>query len=215
MQEFRDSEGRRWTLRLTLGDVKRVMEELGVNLLNLSQFADSSEGSVTMRLINDDLFVAEIVAIMLKEQADGYAVKDVLGQFDGATMKRAQDAFLAEFAFFFQGTPERVRRGVRRRSSKGERSDWSWSDVVRLAGRAGLANFQEFALYELLEYYRGRMASEWDAHSTLCALIANCHSSKKRFKPRDFNPLMRQNKPELTADQAREWLKKKMNYANS
>lgn len=59
------------------------------------------------------------------------------------------------------------------------------------------------------------MASEWDAHSTLCALIANCHSSKKRFKPRDFNPLMRQNKPELTAAQAREWLKKKMNYANS
>ena len=102
MQEFRDSEGRRWTLRLTLGDVKRVMEELGVNLLNLSQFADSSEGSVTMRLINDDLFVAEIVAIILKEQADGYAVKDVLNQFDGATMKRAQDAFLAEFAFFFK-----------------------------------------------------------------------------------------------------------------
>lgn len=102
MQEFLDSGGRRWVLRLTLGDVKRVMDELGVNLLNLSQFADSSEGSVTMRLINDDLFVAQIVATLLKKQAESYAVENILDQFDGATMKRAAEAFLAEFAFFFK-----------------------------------------------------------------------------------------------------------------
>lgn len=102
MQEFLDSSGRRWALRLTLGDVKRVMDELGVNLLNLSQFADSSEGSVTMRLINDDLFVAQIIATLLKKQAESYAVENVLDQFDGATMKRAAEAFLAEFAFFFK-----------------------------------------------------------------------------------------------------------------
>lgn len=104
MTEFKDAEGRRWTLRLTLGDVKRVMDELGVNLLNLTQFADSSEDSVTMRLINDDLFVGEIVAILLQKQADGYNVpRDaILDLFDGATIKAAQEAFLAEFAFFFK-----------------------------------------------------------------------------------------------------------------
>jgi hypothetical protein len=102
MTEFRDGEGRRWTFRLTLGDVKRVMDELDVNLLNLSQYADSSEGSVTMRLINDDLFLGEIIAVVLAPQAKTYGVENVLDLFDGATTAAAQDAFLTEFAFFFK-----------------------------------------------------------------------------------------------------------------
>ena len=102
MTEFKDSEGRRWTIRLTLGDVKRVMERLGVNLLNLNQFADTSENSLTMRLINDDLFIAEIIAVILEKQAQGYAIENVLDLFDGATIKVAQDAFLEEFGFFFK-----------------------------------------------------------------------------------------------------------------
>lgn len=101
MVEFKDSEGRRWTIRLTLGDVKRVMDALGVNLLNLSQFAENGADSITKRLVLDDLFVAEIIGVILAPQAEKYGV-DVMTILDGSTMKAAQDAFLDEFAFFFK-----------------------------------------------------------------------------------------------------------------
>lgn len=55
------------------------------------------------------------------------------------------------------------------------------------------------------------MAAEWDHTSLLCALIANCHSAKKKFKPKQFNPFMRTPKPELDGNEAREWLRKKLN----
>lgn len=102
MQEFKDSEGRRWQIRLTLGGVKRILDELGVDLLNLSQYADSSENSITMRLVNDDLFVGRVVAVLLAEQAKNYAVENTLDIFDGATTNAAQEAFFSEFAFFFK-----------------------------------------------------------------------------------------------------------------
>lgn len=104
MSEFKDSEGRKWRINLTLGGVKKVMDELGINLLDLTQFADTSDGSATLKLVNDDLFVGEIVAILLEKQAEGYGLKreDVLDLFDGATTKRAQEAFLEEYAFFFK-----------------------------------------------------------------------------------------------------------------
>ena len=54
MSEFKDSEGRKWRINLTLGGVKKVMDELGINLLDLTQFADTSDGSATLKLVNDD-----------------------------------------------------------------------------------------------------------------------------------------------------------------
>lgn len=117
MVEFKDSEGRRWTFRLTLGDVKRVMDTLGVNLLNLSQFAEEGAESVTTRLVLDDLFVAEIIGVILAPQAEKYGV-DVLATLDGSTMKAAQDAFLEEFAFFFRdrgnATAQKVAEEIRK-----------------------------------------------------------------------------------------------------
>ena len=40
----------------------------------------------------------------MEKQAEGYDLKreDVLDLFDGATTKRAQEAFLEEYAFFFK-----------------------------------------------------------------------------------------------------------------
>lgn len=77
------------------------MDTLGVNLLNLSQFAENGADSITARLISDDLFIAEIIGVILAPQAEKYGV-DVMTILDGATMKAAQDAFLEEFAFFFK-----------------------------------------------------------------------------------------------------------------
>jgi hypothetical protein len=55
------------------------------------------------------------------------------------------------------------------------------------------------------------MSAEYERSSLLCALVANCHSAKRRFKPRDFNPFERRGTPELSAEEAAKWLKEKLN----
>lgn len=56
------------------------------------------------------------------------------------------------------------------------------------------------------------MDAEWSQTSLLCALIANCHTSKgRKFKPRDFNPFERPARPVLSGDDAAKWLKEKLN----
>ena len=54
------------------------------------------------------------------------------------------------------------------------------------------------------------MSATWETTSLLCALVANCHSAKRKFKPRDFNPYERPTKPVLSGEEAVKWLKKKM-----
>lgn len=55
------------------------------------------------------------------------------------------------------------------------------------------------------------MSATWELASSICALIANCHTTKgKRFRPRDFNPLEKRANV-VSGDQARDWLKRKLN----
>jgi hypothetical protein len=42
--------------------------------------------------------------------------------------------------------------------------------------------------------------ADWDIASVNLALLANCHSAKKKFKPEDFNPFSQQNKTEVIWD---------------
>lgn len=55
------------------------------------------------------------------------------------------------------------------------------------------------------------MEAEWSQTSLLCALVANCHSTKKKFKQRDFNPFERPARPVLSGEEAARWLKDKLN----
>ena len=54
------------------------------------------------------------------------------------------------------------------------------------------------------------MSATWETTSLLCALVANCHSAKKKFKPRDFNPYEKTAKPTLSGEEAAKWLKEKL-----
>ena len=55
------------------------------------------------------------------------------------------------------------------------------------------------------------MSAQWEQTSLICALVANCHSSKKRYKARDFNPFERPVKPVMNGEEAIKWLKDKFN----
>ena len=39
-----------------------------------------------------------------------------------------------------------------------------------------------------------RQRAEWDRMSLLCALTANCHSTKKQFTTEDFSPFAKEKK---------------------
>ena len=129
MSEFKDSEGRKWRINLTLGGVKKVMDELGINLLDLTQFADTSDGSATLKLVNDDLFVGEIVAILLEKQAEGYGLKreDVLDLSTARRRKERRKRSLRNTLFFSRTAKTRLRRS----SSTKSRKLAKWSQLVR------------------------------------------------------------------------------------
>ena len=38
-----------------------------------------------------------------------------------------------------------------------------------------------------------KQRANWERMSMLCALNANCHSTKRKFEPKDFNPFARAN----------------------
>lgn len=110
MTEFKDSEGRKWTLNLTLGSAKYIYDKLGVDLLNPSAMTQLDEnGEVDMnkshlpRLFADDLFIGEIISQLISKQAEqrGMSEDEIMDLFDGDTLKNAHSAFLEEYRAFF------------------------------------------------------------------------------------------------------------------
>lgn len=100
MTEFKDSEGRNWTLNLTLGSAKCVYDKTGVNLLDPSSMIN---GDDILRLFSDDLFVGKIVWALISKQAEqrNLTEESVLNSFDAETLAKAQDSFLKEYHAFF------------------------------------------------------------------------------------------------------------------
>ena len=110
MTEFKDSEGRKWTLNLTLGSAKYIFDKTGVDLLNpasMTKLDDNGdvdmEQSTLPRLFSDDLFIGEILTQLISKQAEqrGLGEDEILDLFDGDTLKKAHDAFLNEYRAFF------------------------------------------------------------------------------------------------------------------
>jgi hypothetical protein len=65
---FRDAEGRAWLLALTVGDLKRLRKDLGVDLL------DAARGDLLSRLADDPVLLADVLAVLL---APDLAAKDL------------------------------------------------------------------------------------------------------------------------------------------
>lgn len=100
MTDFKDSKGRVWTLKLTLGSAKEIYDRLGIDLLNPAKLAEGDE-SIVSRLAYDLLLVGDILAVLLEKQRQERDVENLLDDFDGETCAAASDAFLTEYERFF------------------------------------------------------------------------------------------------------------------
>jgi hypothetical protein len=116
MSVFTDSAGRDWNIKLTLGTARKVFLETDIDLLNISTLVDSEdeENSTAARLITDDLFIGEIIAILIGKQAEerGIRKEDIYDLFDGETLAKAHLAFLEEYKVFFTERGNRTSRDV-------------------------------------------------------------------------------------------------------
>lgn len=103
MKTFYDNSNRRWCIALNLGTVKRVMDAIGVNLLNPSY--DSGDGrALSVRLLMDDYFFGSIVAEIIRPQCFANKVdeNELFDLFDAETLLAAQTAFNEEYRDFFE-----------------------------------------------------------------------------------------------------------------
>lgn len=103
MKTFYDKSNRRWCIALNLGTVKRVIDAIGVNLLNPAN--DSGDGrALSVRLLMDDYFFGTIVAEIIRPQCFGNKVdeNELFDIFDAETLLAAQTAFNEEYRDFFE-----------------------------------------------------------------------------------------------------------------
>ncbi|HOT74011.1 MAG TPA: hypothetical protein PLX18_12705 [Anaerohalosphaeraceae bacterium] len=109
MKAFEDAKGRRWELSLTIGSAKRVLEKLGVNLLE----PEGGEPPLLTRLGADAMLLCDVLYVLCEPQAEKNAVSDIdFGEsLGGDAIREAMQAFYEELIYFFQqsGRPDRAK----------------------------------------------------------------------------------------------------------
>lgn len=103
MNQFVDKSGQAWPLSITIGAARRVLNKLGVNLLDPSSKTDNELG-LSQRLLYDDLFLLDVVGTLLEPQLTERALdkERFFDCVDGATVKRIEETFWKEYLAFFK-----------------------------------------------------------------------------------------------------------------
>lgn len=111
MHTFKDTEDRTWTLKLTIGAVKRVRSLVKVNLLDPLDHARQLSGKrhhprppLVTRLQIDPALLIDVIFVMIKPEADRLEVTDEqFGEaMGGDAAYDAYLAFMAEWRDFFR-----------------------------------------------------------------------------------------------------------------
>ncbi len=109
MKTFADSQGRTWTLALTLGVAKQIKAKLDIDLLQ----PEMGEPPLLTRLGTDEILLGEVLLAMMESQFERYNLTEqqVQDAFDGPTLLKAQTAFYDELIDFFRsrGRPDRAK----------------------------------------------------------------------------------------------------------
>ncbi len=116
MQTFKDAKGRTWTISLTIGRARAVLDKTGVDLLH----PESSTPPLPEVLV-DDMQVARILQVLLDSEfarlnLDPTAVMDE--DWDGKTTQASYDALLAEIAGFFEARGQTSRAQIVRKTAE-------------------------------------------------------------------------------------------------
>ena len=103
MPSFKDTEGRVWTLRITVAAIRRIKGIAGIDLGDFSVFG---EGGPFSGLGSDSCRLVEIVYAAVKPEADilGVTMDKFMESFVGETVVKASEALLESLADFFPGS---------------------------------------------------------------------------------------------------------------
>ena len=103
MPSFKDTEGRVWTLRITVAAIRRIKDIAGIDLGDFSVFG---EGAPFSDLGSDSCRLVEIVYAAVKPEADiiGVTMEKFMESFVGETVVKASEALLESLADFFPGS---------------------------------------------------------------------------------------------------------------
>lgn len=124
MSVFSTTDGRKWTVAVNLGAVKRVREATGVDVLALV-----SDQRAISEAFSDNIRLAEVIASVIKPELAAAGVTDdqFFSVIDGAVIESATEALLAEVANFFQEprrtilvkAMEKVQAAVKEQNARG------------------------------------------------------------------------------------------------
>jgi hypothetical protein len=95
---FKDTEGRAWSLDLTIGSIKRVKSITDIDLLNIQ------DGSTLVELSRDPFKLVDMLWAIIQPQAVALNVTDEQfgSSMGGMALRDASEAFLASITSFFQ-----------------------------------------------------------------------------------------------------------------
>lgn len=111
---FEDAEGREWSLKITVNDIRRVRRILGEDLLK-----DNVEQMLS-RLMADPVLLVDVIYVLVKPQADNRDLSDEdFGRsLYGDALDRATQAFLDALTNFFPSRRREILRRVRERAEE-------------------------------------------------------------------------------------------------
>lgn len=99
MRTFKTKDGSEWAVQVTVGTVKRVLDETGLKLTDL--FAT---GKQIDQFFSDDVQFCLVLAAVIRPQLEAAkkTTDDFLETIDGTCVEQAVEALIGEVADFFQ-----------------------------------------------------------------------------------------------------------------
>ena len=100
MSVFKDGQDRQWNVNVTVASVKRVIDLLDIDLLDVP-----INGDLFARLRTNDVLLCDVLYVLCKPEADVIEVtsEDFGGALAGESITRAEEAFWGSLTDFFRG----------------------------------------------------------------------------------------------------------------
>lgn len=107
MKQFKDTQGRSWTIEVNIRQIRRVRDQVNVDLYSL--FADEAK-----RLFSDPVLLVDTLYVLCQAQCEERKMSDRdFGEaFDGEVLEKAADALLEEVVSFFPQSRQTILRAT-------------------------------------------------------------------------------------------------------
>lgn len=109
MKTFKTLDGTEWKVAVTVGTIKRVMDDTGLKLTDMFTSQKATE-----QFLSDDIKFCEMIWSVVRPQAseNGITIDQFLSTIDGEVVEAAAEAIVGETVDFFQEPRRSVLRKI-------------------------------------------------------------------------------------------------------